>query len=277
MRVALAVLVIGLAGCGRVGFDPRASDGPAWDAALDAPTACSAPGPWGAAAQVANLGSVQDLSLSPDRLELYGARFGTAYDLVGATRSSAATAFPVPQDLGLSAAGDDVDPAITGDGLELFYISERDTPGTRRLYVTRRANRDATFPPGSLVPELGESLYDVAISPDGLSLYSNYSVGFGVATRPTRMDRFGLPTAIAGVPDNYPTISSDELELYVNTATHVARYTRGSKTASFQVDASFTIPGVTDARDPFLTQDGRELWFWRSADGEVYRTVRTCP
>jgi Tol biopolymer transport system component len=101
-------------------------------------------------------------------------------DLWSATRPSSTSPFAAPEPLAaLNSAGDDFDPSLSADGLELFFASVRD--GQRHIWVARRGpgesfvsaepvgeiNTDGTEIDGGT----GAEEWAPGLSPDGRTLY----------------------------------------------------------------------------------------------------------
>jgi Tol biopolymer transport system component len=153
------------AACGRFGFDAPAHDaanepdGPVVDATPpDAPT-----GPFGAVTVVPGLdgaGTEDDVSLTADQLEVFfdSSRTGGlgGGDLWTATRGSVLDPFATPTNVTvLNGTGDDATPDVSGDGLTLYYVTDRaGGPGAKDIYVATRPDRSAAWVGPVLVPEL---------------------------------------------------------------------------------------------------------------------------
>lgn len=126
-----------------------------------------------------------DPSVSADRLTIYFSSVrpeGTGgRDLWTAIRTSPTISFGTPSELALlSSGGDDYDPAISADGLELFFATDRD--GQRDIWVARRERVDDPFATAEPVAELNtdDTLLDSGVadgewapglSADGRTLY----------------------------------------------------------------------------------------------------------
>jgi hypothetical protein len=211
-------IVIGclLAACGRVAFDPRATDGDggapdviAADAMQDAYVAPT--GPFGTAIPISELNTgsnKDDPSLTGDLLELYfdsnrpGGLGGG--DLWVATRTSTADPWSTPTNLAvLNSSGDDATPAVSADGLTLHYVTARaGALGGKDLYVATRASRSDPWSgpvhlptPSTTGDEAGPS-----VSEDGLALYFGSDLGgndhIRAATRANPTDAWGASAPI---------------------------------------------------------------------------------
>jgi hypothetical protein len=120
-------------------------------------------------------------SLSADGLELYFTSnrpggYGS-HDLYVARRTTQNAAWGTPVNLGptVNSSAWDESPAISPDGLTLFFCSARPGGyGSWDLYMTRRATTEGPWDPplnlGPLVNSTGDE-NNVTISPDGATLY----------------------------------------------------------------------------------------------------------
>jgi Tol biopolymer transport system component len=128
-------------------------------------------------AAVSSSGYEWDPELSADGQELFftSDRAGShGLDLYRSTWSATQGAFMAPTALGtLNSDGIDGGPALSGDGLTLYFNSDR-VGGTGRqdLYRATRPTRDAAFGAPVRVAELASPAYDTgaALSPDGAFL-----------------------------------------------------------------------------------------------------------
>ena len=155
-----------------------------------------------------------------------------AYDLWVTTRTTIDDPWTEPANLGptVNTSGDDWAQSISGDGLSLYFMSDR--PGGEGEYdiwlTTRKTTFDVWVPPVNLGPPVNSSYVDAnpSISTDGLELYfaSNRPGGSGdkdlwVSTRATAdnpwRDPVNLgPVVNSGSNENYPDISADDLLLF---------------------------------------------------------------
>jgi hypothetical protein len=152
--------------------------------------------------------------------------------VLGSGTTKADFTFGEPTNLGpvVNSQHDEQHPSISGDGLELYFMSRRPGGvGDWDIWVARRETiHDSWAEPaniGSTVNRSGED-WAPCISADGLELYfeSNRPGGYGdtdilVASRITIDEPWGNPmnlgpTVNSSSRDGGPNISSDGLELY---------------------------------------------------------------
>jgi hypothetical protein len=119
--------------------------------------------------------------ISADGLTLYFASTRTGnfnYELYQATRASPSAPFDTPSILaGLTSIGNDSMPVVRGDGLELFFASNREQVMypegyTNDIYRATRASLSEAFGAPSVVTELAAPTNEgpTWISPDGCTL-----------------------------------------------------------------------------------------------------------
>jgi Tol biopolymer transport system component len=134
------------------------------------------------------------------------------------------SAIPVPV---INSAGIDVSPAVTADGLNLFFESYRGVAGGR-LYSTTRASAASDFSPPMVIPNIGATNPNASdvqpyVTPDGTTLYFASDRGNGRydlfrATRSTDAGQFEAAKPIGSLNSAFdeivPVVSSDELTIY---------------------------------------------------------------
>jgi len=194
----------------------------------------------------ANLGptvnsSSHDFSpdVSADGLMLYFASdrpggYGS-YDLWVMSRATTEEDWGTPVNLGptVNSSAQDGCPAISDDGLELYFWSNRPggSGGTDLWIATRATIEDDWAAPVNLGPTVNSSAGEVCsdISGDGLSLFfvSGRSGGYGggdiwVTTRPTISGPWGTPVNLgpmvnSSALDNGPVLSADGSTFYFSS------------------------------------------------------------
>jgi len=178
-------------------------------------------------------------SISADGLELYFCRLTARWDLFVARRPTLDSEWGEPISLGPTVNSSDHHdwaPSISADGLSLYYTYW--VGNGYRLYVTKRATKDAPWgPPTSIGAGVNTANAQMpCISPDDLELYfvSNRAGGYGdsdiwVTRRATVNDDWGTPANLGpAVNSAYierdPAISPDGLLLFFHTRDNLGRW-----------------------------------------------------
>ncbi len=210
--------------------------------------------------------------LRHDRLEVWWIQLvsGNA-DLYRATRPDQAASFG-PRELVFGGPDHDTAPSLTGDGLRLVFSSDR--AGSPEAWEMTRPTLNEPFAaPRNLLGlgALGSQTLDISF--DGKTLYfvadGNNTMA---ASRPDFTSPFGAATLIAE-GTNWPSISSDGLEIFFNTATgSVERRARSSTVAPFSATGQLIFD---QADDPDLTADGSTLIVGRNRTLAI--VTRSCP
>ena len=203
-----------------------------------------------------------------------------------------------PENLGpiVNSSANDADPAISADGLVLFFGSDREGgSGAYDIWMTTRATIDFEWSsPVNLGPKVNSSAGESSAHPsaDGLSLFfhSYRSGGQGnrdlwVATRPTTDDEWGSPTNLGpkiNSPDLEinPSISSNCLWLFFSSNRSggyngiMELYVTMRPTIDDPWDTPVNLgPVINEAPvgAPFISSDGLTLHFTSSRDGGLGR------
>ena len=100
-------------------------------------------------------------------------------------------------------------PSISGDGLELYFTSDRG--GGTGIYVAERSASDpnALFGAPRLLAELSAGATDPDVSANGLSLFFLREDMIWRVDRPTRTSAFGLPLRVVDTDFGHPSIARD--------------------------------------------------------------------
>ena len=156
-------------------------------------------------------------------------------DLWVTTRPTTDESWGEPVNLGpiVNSSGKETSPAISADGLSLYFHSDRPgSVGPRDIWMTARETKDDAWgPPVNLGAVVNSASHDwgPSISVDGLSLffYSNRPGGYGgsdiwMARRATIDDDWGEPVNLgpmvnSSAGDNGPACSSDGSMLYFDS------------------------------------------------------------
>ncbi len=192
----------------------------------------------------------------------------------------------------LNTASVETDPAISSDGLELFFSSNRaGGVGGQDVWVARRTSGVLAFDAPTLVAELSTAQSEGGphLTSDHLTIYFMRSAEIYRATRPDRASPFGAPVVDVGLssamPDVNPALSPDQLtavvtreltagdrDLYLFTRTSVAAaWSQGTLLTMLQ---STVIDSGAE-----LTADPLELYFHSDRAGapgtDIFRATRT--
>jgi Tol biopolymer transport system component/tetratricopeptide (TPR) repeat protein len=231
---------------------------------------------------------------SADGLEVYfnsprsGGQGGL--DLWVYKRASVEDGWGPPENLGpmVNTASNDWGASITGDGLELYFFSNRpggySSSALSDLYVTKRATRTSPWGPATnLGPKVNGSFRNnwPTVSADGLELYfsSNRPGGYGgsdlyVSMRATTNDPWGDPVNVGSAVNSpsgelVPSLTPDGLLMFFHSSRpggvgqwgdgYVAR--RASRSAPWQPAANLgPIVNATAFNWPVGCPDGSALY-----------------
>lgn len=265
--------------------------------------ACCSPGAFRDVVQVEGL-SANDRygpALSPDGQWLYFSMVPAEgmEDLYRARRGASGALFtalePVPN---LNSPSLEGSPFLSGDGLSLFFFSDRSGgTGNRDIWHATRASTSEEFASPAPLAAVNSSDMDLLprLSPDGTALWfeSTRSGGSGnsdiwEAARSAPGGSFGPPRPRSdlntGAREEGFTLSADQL-------TVILASTRGTGDLDLLIGTRATAGGdfgalqpltelnsAEDDLDPFLSASGRELYFVSTRDGDyrIYHAVRDC-
>lgn len=266
--------------------------------------ACCSTGPFRNVVQVEGL-SAEDRygpALSPDGQWLYFSLVpaGGTEDLYRARRGASAAVFtdlePLPHLNGPSLEGS---PFLSADGLALLFFSDRSGgPGSRDLWQATRASPSEEFTDPKPLPGVNSADLELLprLSPDGSTLWfeSTRPGGSGnsdlwEAVRSSKGGGFGPPRPRSDLNTSAReegfTLSADQrtvilastrgggdLNLFIGT-----RPSAGGTFGPLRALAELNSP--EDDLDPFLSPNGREIYFVSTRDGDyrIYHAERDCP
>lgn len=302
------IVVLAVAGCGRLGFDAsRGSDdaagdsvGDDGDALGDAAIPICHTGTWGTPQVIASTvtGSEEgDPGISEDERTLYfeSNRAPSAGRAIWVTtRPSKADAFGAPQlVVELDTAADDYDPMLSRDGLTLMYGSL--SSGTRQVWVATRSSSTGLFSTMMQLPIIGDTVIRGApdLSLDGLRLYYGRDLEVAFASRADTSSDFTFVRELdeVNVPqtDGNPSATADGLELFFDSYRNssnggVFTASRADPASPFGTTRELTervaaIPTATGAGSPAIAADGRTLYFWAKVGAgqlDLYTSTRSC-
>jgi len=252
-------------GCGRVGF--QAADAASRDAGgADAPAADAAPD--AAAADGGPIdGGSEDSGAAPD---------GGLLGPFGSPTLVARLSDPV---------ADDDDPTLTSDMLEIYFDSDRGSPGRGDVWMSRRTSLTDPWDPPWNVTELNTSSDESApeVSGDGLTIYvaSDRPSAIGgrdiyVSTRSSRAFVWGTPERVAELSssagDEAAVVSADGLTVYFGSdrlgSSDLFVAVRASAGAAWGAPTVMTGLSTADGETaPFISRDGLHLLFQSDRPG----------
>ena len=230
-------------------------------------------------------------TLTADLLTIYFASTrGESADVWTATRSSPTGVFGTPSPVdAVNTDADETSPAVSLDGLTLWVGQNRDDgQGGNDIWVYTRSSLGAEDWSGPVnVTELNSSADDIPRPPGfgglvmplgsrrGLDgLYHTY-----LATRSSTSALFGAPVLLDElVFDERSTVdgflTADGLTLFYASSVEQDRsdlyvVTRTSTNARFGAPVALTdVNSPADERDPWLSPDGKTLYFAADSDGD---------
>ncbi len=205
----------------------------------------------------------QDPSYLP--LELWFDNYGTMpkLDIYHATRASTAVPFDamtIAAAAELNSTAQDNDPALTADGLDIVFASQR-LDGMDRLFEATRSDPTQPFDNVHLINELSAvaAMYGHDLSYDGLTLFyvdGNYDLRAVQRTR--RSDPFGAPSPVLASNVAWPSVSPDQQELFYEKPgpSGVYRRVRADTNRAFDPTEE---PIDATAGDPDISADATTL------------------
>ncbi len=212
-------------------------DAPAIDAPIDPGPRCDPMGAFGPPELIASLSTALDdtaIRLSADELDAYFARrTGTLFDLWTARRTSIDEPFePATLMTSVNSVNNEVWPALSPDGLTLFFDADRTTPGTYRMWSSTRSSTTVPFGPPSPRAELMPGELHAALPTDrALYFASGARMGVGGADiwRAEISDSgvIAMPVALVGgvntaTDEVTPAVTADERQLFFRRTTGMA-------------------------------------------------------
>jgi hypothetical protein len=226
-----------------------------------------------------NAGDVQECDFSHDGLELYFSEsrsggFGSR-DIWITRRETLDSPWQEPVNLGpnVNSPGNEVEPSISGDGLELYFGSWDDY----NIYVCTRPSKDAPWSSRVQVgpPVPSNNPWRPDISADGLSLYFaaiGLVGGHGgddiwVTTRATKHDPWGELVNLGqnvnlASEDTCPCISTDGLTLIFNRGySNMWATTRRSTDDDWGPAVNLGISNPGNFNGAALSPDGSTMYF----------------
>jgi hypothetical protein len=223
--------------------------------------------------------TVSDPALDRGGLDLWFTNQAGAKDVEMATRETSDSRFDTLVDVSVIASpADTVDPSLTADGLDLFFISTRSADGNAHAWESQRSSRDTPWSPPTLVSLPGAPLaaYGLDVSVDGLTLY--YVTGvyeLYSATRPARDQAFETTSPLLASDVCWISVSPDQLELYAMRMTGAGTYHRGRTDTSMAFDVTDMLVDPFDDH-PDISADGTQL-VMADQSNALQVATRACP
>ena len=291
MEALKALALVSLVACGRLSFDPLGDGAP-----RDAPANCLGTGTFSSITPVTavnNEDTQYGSFIAPDGLALYYDQpVGTDERLFFTTRPDRASPFgPGKLVPGIDATGNDGDATITGDGLELYFESDRGAS-----MCLWRATRTSITEPFALPVRQSQfcssgEVVGPAVSADGTTLAYNSSLDalsegdLYVSFRTDVTAPFSVGTKLANLPAGigFPALSKDRLRIWFehDTGSSLELMTAQRISPSDDFSQVRTVPelnfGDTQG-DISLTLDEAEVGFSSRTAGnyDVYTATRPC-
>jgi hypothetical protein len=203
--------------------------------------------------------------------------------------------FGAPQLVSISTSTtreDDI--TLTGDMLEIFFESDRVTPGQSDIYTSRRATVGDAWSQPVRVDELSTTHFETSmeVSTDGLTLYfssnrpPSATVDVFVATRPDRVSPWSAPVLVTSLssesshdynaqPWNDKTLFLGSNRMAASGGSDIFRATRASANAAWSTPA--VVGGLDTNRyegEAFADATGA-MWFTgdMAGDDDIYRAT----
>ena len=233
-----------------------------------------------------------DPTATADLLELYFNRSG---DIYVTTRASLTDAWLAPTVVtALSSTSGETTPEVSYDGLTFYLASSRPgTLGGNDIWISTRASRTAPWGTPINVPQLSSTAADgsptttnnLVMVLDTNRLTSG-DVSLFIATRPAATSQWGTPAEIpnvnmTGATSGNPMLATNQLTLLFDSnragGGDLFMTTRGSIAGSFAAPYAITeLNSAMAESDPWISQDGRTMYFTSNRDGtqRLWQTTR---
>ena len=207
-----------------------------------------------------------------------------SFDIYQATRATTADLFgPATNFTILNSSAREYSPAFSGDGLTLYFGSQRSSAAIE-MYVATRATLADAFGPPSVVPEFAGMTADgpTLTSDDREMFYTQNEIfrathdasGFTLTGPVAELDMGSL---------EYPSITGDGLTIYMlSFASALLTYsaTRPDRSSPFTTPAlEPVLSDGGDSDDPEVSKDGRTIVFASNRIGgqyDLFMSTRAC-
>jgi len=242
----------------------------------------------------------QNPTLTADLLEMIftSGRASDSGDVWTARRTSAQAPFDAPSIVAeVSSSAFETSPAISLDGLTLYYGSDRSGGlGEVDIWQVTRPDRNSAWGDLQNVTALNSSAKDIPrpvgqhdlVMPLGSQRDSDAGYQTFLAARPGVTQPFGTPTIVAGLAANQDAVADgfltdDGLTLFYSVtpsgeAPDLFVATRAATGAPFSQPAPLTqLNTSSEERDPWLSPDGSTFFFSSNRDGslQIYEVAVT--
>jgi hypothetical protein len=246
---------------------------------------------------------IHGASLTQDELEIYFScqmKGESNFHIWRSTRTASDPAWKLATQVNdIVGVVDDVDPDVSGDGLTLYFASNRSGAGLR-LYVSRRQTKDKTWGNPSEMQELSSPTldrYGPSVDPSGLFMFfgsasrddNNYRLYSASRTNPSAFwgniqDLSGINS---GKEDNDPAVFHEMRSLIWSSrdpsngaSWDLVEVSRPDLSTLFSSAARVTLDTLNTPsaeRYPWVSQDGTHIVFSREsvgAPGVLYEAWR---
>lgn len=242
----------------------------------------------------------QNPTLTSDLLEMFftSGRADDSADVWTARRASASDPFDAPSIVTeVSSSSFETSPAISLDGLTLYYGSDRAGGlGEVDIWSATRPDRSISWTGIQNVAALNSPVKDIPrplgqhdlVMPLGSELGSSVGYQTFLAARPTVTQPFGAPALVSGLASDQDAVADgfltgDGLTLFYsvtppNEPPDLFMATRPSTAAPFSQPTPLgSLNTAGDERDPWLSPDGATFFFSsdRSGNLQIYEVSAT--
>jgi hypothetical protein len=244
-------------------------------------------GPWSTPMLVIPATSDDDPTLTTDLLEMY---FNSGGDIYVTKRGSLSSSWSNPTLVNmLSTNASETTPEITGDGLIMFFASDRQGSTGTDLFISTRGSRNESWGSPQRVDELSSTSPETSSAPTEDLLAIVWNSGnvedLYASTRATKTalwnSRVALTSLNTNARDLAPMLSQDKLTIYFDSdrdgTEDLFVATRATITDPFSPPVPITELNTTAAEtDPWVSADGRRMFFASARSGSlgIYETTR---
>jgi hypothetical protein len=185
----------------------------------------------------------------------------------------------------LDSAFDEDDPAVSSDGLELFWASKR--TGVSKIWSARRASRTDPWGAAQQVMELSVSTDDKApeLSSDDLTIAFVVNGNIAMSTRASRTATWSPPVVVldvGSVSAGTPALCNEDLRMYLRVEDGLAidhlHVTDRATTASPwpQPTPVMELNSATQDTGPWMSADCNRMYFDsdRMQNGDIFVAYR---